>query len=68
MNAIELNKIKNMLVERRQRVQQVVNIPGTKTSYVNLLQEIDSALERWTRVLMEFVWCAMNQSKTTDFL
>lgn len=46
MNAIELNKIKNMLVERRQRVQQVVNIPGTKTSYINLLKEIDSALER----------------------
>ncbi len=46
MNAIELSKIKNMLVERRQRVQQVVSMPGTKASYINLLKEIDSALER----------------------
>jgi sigma-B regulation protein RsbU (phosphoserine phosphatase) len=46
MNEFELNKIKTILVERRERVRQVVNTPGTKAGYINLLKEIDSALER----------------------
>ena len=46
MNEYELNKIKTILVERRERVRQAVSMPGTKAGYVNLLKEIDSALER----------------------
>jgi sigma-B regulation protein RsbU (phosphoserine phosphatase) len=46
MENIKLNEIRNQLVDRKSRIEKVITYTIEKSQFVNLLMEVDSALER----------------------